>query len=159
MFSFKEKICFSDTSHKNNTGWVKRREIKFYPLLVNVLHHQTGMMTEPQLNESSDSRMHPKRWVTHQYVSHCSNIFVWCHQPSREFRVSQSVSHHSVMRSRSQWRLLHERGGYDDCNVSFPWAHTEGGLSLVAASCSYRSECCSACLSEFTYRAKQSNYP
>lgn len=44
----------------------------------------------------------------------------------------------------------HGGGRYDVCNVSFTVALPEGGASLVAASCSYQTECSSACLSEFT---------
>lgn len=53
MFSFKGKIGHSAIAHKNNNpGWVKRKEIKFYPPLgsmLNDLHQQAGMMSEPKL--------------------------------------------------------------------------------------------------------------
>ncbi len=70
---------------------------------------------------------------------------------------SESVSHHWDMRGRSQRILCFTAsgGGYDGCNVSFTGAPPEGGVSLVAASCSYQAECPSACLSEFTPRASR----
>lgn len=55
MFSFKGWICVSAIlphHTKTNPGWVKRKEIKFYPplgLMLNALHQQTGMITEPRL--------------------------------------------------------------------------------------------------------------
>lgn len=82
---------------KTTLDELREGEIKFYPRLANALHYQTGMMTELQLNESSD-------WVSHQYGL-IVTIFL-TGVINRQVRVSQSVSHHPAMRSRSQWRLM-----------------------------------------------------
>lgn len=151
----KDKSCFHSRtwfvtvqSLPHHPGWVKWKEIKLYPplgLMVNALHHPTA-------TDDWDAAQWewPQEASTETVVINLSlitlNIFVWSHQASKNpEHVSQSVGY-----EEQELVETHGGGGYDACNVLFPGALPEGGASLVAASCSYQTECSSACLSEFT---------
>lgn len=157
MFSFKGKICRSAIlphHTKTTLDELRERKLNFYPplgLMLNALHQQTGMITEPQL-----------KWIRPREASKETAVINWglvtpiflsrvIKHPRVQIR-SESVSHHWHEEHKSLETVLHG-GGCNGCNVSFPWALPESGASLVAASCSYQTECSSACLSEFTPRA------
>ena len=108
MFSFKGKIFFSVPHHTKTTlDELREGEIKFYPRLANALHYQTGMMTELQLNESSD-------WVSHQYGL-IVTIFLTgvINRPSQSESVSQSSPDNEEQKSVE----THDQRGYGDCNI------------------------------------------
>lgn len=101
------------TSHKHNTGWVKRKETTFYTplgLMVNALHQQTGMMTVPQLM-SETSGGHPKELKSSICLSALPIFLSGVIKHPRIQSRSESVSHHSDMRnslsgdSASWWRI------------------------------------------------------
>lgn len=124
--------CDLASSYKNNTGWVRGKEMRFclpLGLLVNALHHQRGMMTEPQTNERGD----PRRNCSHQFLSHLSNIFVWCDQPSenseREWVIQWSLGYEEQKSVET-----HGWEGYDGGDVSFPLSSI---WSWCVSSCSF----------------------
>lgn len=139
MFSFKEKICRSAIlPHHTTTPMCLERKLNstlLLGLLVNVLHHHTGMMTEPQLNESGDPRGHPKKLKS-------SLIFLSCviNHPTIQSK-SVLLSNHLDMRSRNQDLMFvtyhsHWRFCVSSCSFMFipqlmllsmlKWVHTWG---------------------------------
>lgn len=142
MFSLKGKICRSAISPhhtKTTVDELRERKLNFYPplgLMLNALHQQTGMITERQL-----------KWIRPREASKETAVIdlglvmpIFLSGVIKHPRVqsrSESVSHHWHEEQKSLETVLHG-GGCNGCNISFPRALPEGGVSLVAASCSYQ---------------------